>query len=302
MDSRTLLRVLITGATSGLGRAMAVQLGARGWRVAITGRREEKLREVEDEVRSAGAADVIALAGSVTDHALVATHYARIREKWGGLDWMILNAGVADSCRVESYTAQNYRWTFDTNLFGACEWIEVALPDMIATSRERRERKSNERFVIAGISSPGGWRGFPRMGSYSSSKAALSTMLESLRAELCGTGIDVVTVCPGWVKSEITDRNPRKSMWFLLETNDGAARIIRGIERRKRLVHFPFPVTTFLRYVIRPLPGWLFDPLVKRLVKPDKQPYVDASAEKSQEREVESKQHMIEKMKEEGIR
>jgi NAD(P)-dependent dehydrogenase (short-subunit alcohol dehydrogenase family) len=313
MESRALVRVLITGATSGLGRAMAVELGRRGWRIAITGRRESKLRDVADATLAAGAGDLLPLVGSVTDHATVQSHYEQIRARWGGLDWAILNAGVADSCAVDNFTAQNYRWTFDTNLFGVCEWIEAILPDMLSgtelqlrggekVARGAQERSAGPAPVIAGISSPGGWRGFPRMGSYSASKSALSTMLESLRVELRGRGVDVVTVCPGWVKSEITDRNPRKSMWMLLEAEDGARRIIRGIERRKRVVHFPFPVTHFIRYLIRPLPGWVFDPMARRLVRPSKRPYVDESAEEARAKEEESRRQAIEKLKDEARR
>lgn len=323
MDNRPLpRRVLITGASSGLGRALAIQLGRRGWRIAITGRREGKLDHVANETRAAGAESVLALVGSVADHATVAQHYARIREVWGGLDWAILNAGVADSCAADNFTSTNFRWTFETNVFGACEWIEAVLPDMLAAAAQRSEapnvgsaRGSRSQShaetetpgmranpVIAGVSSPAGWRGFPRMGSYSASKAALSTLLESLRVELRGRGVDIITICPGWVKSEITLRNEPGSMWMLLEADDGAARLIRGIEKRKRIVHFPFPVTHFLRYLIRPLPGLIFDPVVSRLVRPKKTPYIDESEAEKARRDAESKRQMVEKLKEEGRR
>jgi len=315
MDSRGPNRVLITGATSGLGRAIAIQLASRGWRIAITGRRETRLHEVAEEAKTAGAPDLLALIGSVTDHSTVASHYALIREQWGGLDWAILNAGVADSCAAENFTTTNFRWTFDTNLFGVCEWIEAVLPDMLASARalakERAKQQGGSRAdaspgaanpVIAGISSPAGWRGFPRMASYSSSKAAVSTLLESLRVELRGRGVDIITVCPGWVKSEITDRNAPGSMWMVLETDDGAARIIRGIEKRNRVVHFPFPLTHFLRYLVRPLPGWIFDPLVSRLVRPKKAPYVDESAADRIRHDVEAKRQVVEKLKDESSR
>jgi len=260
-------RVVVTGATSGLGREMARQLGARGCRVALTGRRRNKLEPAAEETRQAGAVDVLPLHGTVTDLDAVRRHYERIHEAWGGLDVAILNAGVGDSRHARDFTADDYRWTFETNLFGVCNWMEVVLPDM-------RERGSG---VIAGISSPAGWRGFPQTGSYSSSKAALSTMLESIRIDLRGTGVTIVNVCPGWVKSEITARNDPKDMYMVLETSDGAARILRGIERRRRVVHFPFPLTHLLRYVVRPMPGWLYDRVITKLVDRTKEPYVDES-------------------------
>ena len=180
----------------------------------------------------------------------------------------ILNAGVADSRKATAFTADDYRWTFETNVFGVCEWMEAVLPDMIAAKKG----------VIAGISSPAAWRGFPSTGSYCASKAALSTMLESARLDLRGTGVEVITVCPGWVRSEITDRNDPKEMFILLEVEDGVRRILRGIDKRRRLVHFPCQMTWLVRYLIRPMPMWLYDPLIARFVKRNKQPYVDQSA------------------------
>lgn len=260
--------MLITGATSGLGREMAIQLGRRGCRVAITGRRKDRLDEAAAAVRQAGATDVLALHGSVTDDAHVSTHAQTIRAAWGGLDVLILNAGVGDSVHGTKFTAENYRWTFDTNVLGACRWIEQMLPGMLAQGSG----------VIAGISSPAGWRGFPGTGSYSASKAALTTLLESLRVDLRGTGVEVVIVCPGFVRSEITDRNDPKEMIQLLDTADGARRILRGIDRRRRVVHFPFPLTWIIRYVIRPMPGWLYDRFASRYLRRTKRPYVDAGA------------------------
>lgn len=257
-DSAKARRCLITGATSGLGRAMAVQLGRRGDCVAITGRRESLLHEVSEEVRRSGAAEVMALHGGVDDPTCVAAHYAQIKEQWGGLDLAILNAGVGGRNDAKHFQAAPYAHTFSINVHGMCHWLEAIIPEMIA----------QQSGVIAGISSPGGWRGFAEIGPYSASKAALSTLLESVRIDLRGTGVDVVTVCPGFVKSEMTDQNDPKDMPWLLETQDGAARILRGIEKHKRVVHFPWPLTWPLRHIIARLPGWIFDPLAARYGKP----------------------------------
>ncbi len=281
-DSAPTRRCLITGATSGLGRAMAVQLARRGDRVAITGRRETLLLELEAELckfgvhapspgsachepsrmagegRGGGESKIIALHGGVDDPQCVAAHYAQIKEQWGGLDLAILNAGVGGGNDAKTFAARPYLDTFATNVHGVCNWLEQIIPDMIA-------QRSG---VIAGISSPGGWRGFPGVGPYCASKAALSTLLESTRIELRGTGVHVVDVCPGYVKSEMTANNDPKKMPFLLETEDGAARILRGIDARKRIVHFPWQLTWPLRHIIARLPGWLFDQLAALYGKP----------------------------------
>ncbi|MDE2141496.1 MAG: SDR family NAD(P)-dependent oxidoreductase, partial [Elusimicrobia bacterium] len=185
------LRAIVTGATSGLGRELAVQLGRRGARVAVTGRRLDELKRTAQLVRDAGG-ETLLLPGSVTDEDEVRAHYAQIKDAWGGADWAILNAGVGDSLDAKEFKAESYRWTFDTNVLGVCRWLEAVLPDMIA-------RRSG---VVAGVASLAGFRGLPKSGPYSASKAALITLLESTRVDLRGTGVDVVTVCPGFVKSE----------------------------------------------------------------------------------------------------
>lgn len=262
-------RILITGATSGIGRELARQCGARGCRVAITGRREGKLREAARELEDAGG-EALPLVGSVTDPSVVRAQHESIRSRWGGLDVAILNAGIGDAQNAREFRADLYRRTFETNVLGACHWLEAILPDMIEAGRG----------AVVGISSPAGWRGLPQTGAYSSSKAALTTLLESLRVDLRGTGVRVTTVCPGWVKSEITDRNDPKQMFMLLETDDAARRILRGVERERRLVHFPWPLTALVRYLLRPMPAWLYEPLAARLIKRDKKPYVDPNADR----------------------
>ncbi|MBI5200300.1 MAG: SDR family NAD(P)-dependent oxidoreductase, partial [Elusimicrobia bacterium] len=174
------LRVLITGATSGLGREMALQLAREGARLALTGRRKELLDAACAEAKAAGAADAIGLVGSASDRKQVAAHYAELKAKFGGLDWAILNAGVSDSRSGRDFSADNIRFTFETNVYGVAEWIEAVLPDMIAAGSG----------VIAGVSSLAGFRGLPLSGAYSASKAALNALLESTRVDLIGTGVD----------------------------------------------------------------------------------------------------------------
>lgn len=256
-------RVVITGATSGLGREMAVQLAREGCRLALTGRRKDKLDEACAAAKAAGAPETLALLGGVTDLAEVKGHYDKIKRTWGGLDWAIFNAGVGDSRSAREFTAENYRWTFETNVFGVANWIEAVIPDMLA-------QKSG---VIAGIASLAAYRGLPNSGAYSASKAALVTMLESARVDLRGTGVDVVTVCPGFVKSELTDRNEPGTMPFLLETEDGARRILDGIRGGERVVHFPWQLSVPVIYGLHNVPGFLYD-RVAGFIKRKKKPYV----------------------------
>lgn len=260
------LRVLITGASSGLGREMARQLGEEGAKVALTGRRKEKLAAAATAVRAAGG-EALELLGDVIEPKDVKRHYALIREKWGGLDWVILNAGVGDSKSALEFDAANVRWTFETNVFGAANWLEAVLPDMIRAGTGR----------VAAVSSLAAFRGLPKAGAYSASKAALNTLLESTRVDLRGTGVDVITVCPGFVKSELTDRNNPGDMLFLLETEDGARRILDGIREGRRLVHFPWQLSYPMIYLVGRLPAWLYERIIQRFAKRRKKPYVDES-------------------------
>ncbi|HVE13565.1 MAG TPA: SDR family NAD(P)-dependent oxidoreductase [Elusimicrobiota bacterium] len=256
------LRVAITGATSGLGREMAVQLGRRGFRVAVTGRRRDKLEETARAVRAAGGA-CLPLEGPVGELAAVRRHYAEIRAAWGGLDWAILNAGVGDSKDAREFSAQDYRWTFETNVFGVANWLEAVLPDMLAAGRG----------TVAAVASLAGFRGLPGSGSYCASKAAVIAMMESARLDLRGTGVRAVAVCPGFVKSELTDRNEPGKMPFLMDTADGARAILDGVEAGRPIVHFPWPLSRFVKDVARNLPPALYDPLMLRFGKRRKAPY-----------------------------
>lgn len=261
-------RVLVTGATSGLGRELAAQLGARGWRVAVTGRRRELLDETARRVIEAGG-EALPLYGSVTDMEEVKGHYAAVKAAWGGLDWAVLNAGVGDSMDAKKFSAETVRWTFDANVLGVARWLEVVLPDML-------ERRSG---LVAGVASLAGFRGLPLSGPYSASKAALITLLESARVDLRGTGVDVVTVCPGFVRSEMTDRNEIGSMPFLMETRDGVAAMLAGLDARERVVHFPWPLSYPTKYLLPAIPDFLYEWLAGKLAhKRRKKPSSEAAA------------------------
>lgn len=247
-------RALVTGATSGLGREAAVQLARRGWRVAVSGRRREHLEETARLVREAGGEPLI-LCGSVTAPAEVKAHYAAVKDAWGGIDYAVLNAGVGDTMSAREFSAETVKWTFDANVFGVCHWLEAVIPDMLA-------QKSG---IIAGVASLAGFRGLPKSGPYSASKAALITLMESTRVDLIGTGVSVVTVCPGFVRSEMTDRNNPGTMPFLMETSDGVAEMLSGIDAKRRVVHFPWQLSYAMKYGVASLPDFLYDWIANKL-------------------------------------
>lgn len=253
------MRALVTGATSGLGREAAVQLARRGWRVALTGRRADKLKEAAEAVRAAGG-EPLELPGGVDEQAVVKEHYARLKAAWGGLDYAVLNAGIGDRMDARAFDAGQVERIFRTNVFGVAYWLEAVLPDMVAAGSG----------TVAAVSSLAGYRGLPSAGPYSASKAALNALMESARVDLRGTGVRAVTVCPGFVKTELTDRNEAGSMPFLLETSDGVARMLAGIDAGRRVVHFPWQLSLTVIYLLHNLPGFLYDRLASRLKRPKK--------------------------------
>lgn len=261
-------RALVTGATSGLGREYVRQLAAKGYRVAFTGRRAEKLAETAALVAAATpGVELLPLEGSVTDPAQVRAHYAAIVDKWGGLDLAILNAGIGDTIHADDFVAEHVVWIYETNVFGVAHWIEAVLPDM-------RRRGAG---TIAAMSSLAGVRGLPTSAGYSSSKAALTTLLESLRVDLRASGVKIVTVAPGYIESEITARNDPSQMFFLLTTEDGVRRMLKGILAGRRLVSPPWQLSWLCRFLLAPMPIWLYDRLASK-IKRKKKKYVDASA------------------------
>lgn len=240
----------VTGASSGLGRAIAASLAARGTRVVCAARRVERLESLAAEVQAAGGrVDVEPL--DVADAAGVRASVERWDAELGGLDLVIANAGVGEADRADRIAWENVERMLTVNAIGAIATLHAALPGML-------ERGGG---TLAGISSLAGLRGLPGSSAYSASKAALSTWLESTRIDVGKQGIRVVDVRPGFVKTEMTARN-RFEMPFLLELEDGAARCLRGIERGKPIVTFPWPLASAL-WLGRRLPDALWAPLAR---------------------------------------
>jgi NAD(P)-dependent dehydrogenase (short-subunit alcohol dehydrogenase family) len=238
--------ILILGASRGIGRALAMEYAAKGYAVALAARNVDMLRELAHELIASGAKAVYHRC-DVADGAQVRATVEHARKALGRIDIAIVNAGVGDPQWVEEMDAAYARSVFDINTMGIVHALGALVPVL---------RKQGGG-VIAGVSSLADARGYPGSGVYCASKAAASTLLEAARVELRGSGIRIITVRPGFVRSDMTAKNEFR-MPFLLEA-DKAARIIRrGIARGRSVVQFPWPVALATR-VIRLLPNWLFD-------------------------------------------
>ena len=223
-------RVWVTGASRGIGRALVEELSARGALVAATARSAEQLDQL-----SARLPHVLALPADVTDRASMRAAARRVETEMGGIDVAVLNAGYWRQIDVTAWDSEEFRRHLETNLIGMAHGIEAVLPGM------RRRRRG----VIVGISSLAGLRGFPRAEAYSATKAAQITLLESLRIDLRELGIRVQTICPGFVRTDLTKANAFR-MPFMLEPEEAARRIAQGIERGSPMVAFPWPMTILM--------------------------------------------------------
>lgn len=239
------MNVFITGASSGIGAALARHYAAGGAQLGLFARRAEALREVAS---SLGPANVHCHAGDVRDaEALQAAAAAFLRD-CGVPDVVIANAGVSRGTSSEhEEDLAVFREVLETNVLGMVQTFQPFLAAM------RAQRKG----TLAGIASVAGFRGLPGSAAYSASKAAAISYLESLRVELRGSGVAVVTICPGYIDTPMTARNPYP-MPFLMRPDSAAARIARAIAARRRFYVLPRPMAV-AGLVLRALPRPLYD-------------------------------------------
>jgi len=221
--------VWITGASSGIGESLARELAGRGARVAITARRGDRLDAIAGD-------RILSVPADVTDLDAMRAAAARVEEELGPIDLAVLNAGTWRQMDVTAWDTELFRLHVETNLMGMVHGIDAVLPGM------RRRRGG----VIAGVSSVAGYRGWPSSEAYGSTKAAEINLLESLRIDLLPLGIRVLTVCPGFVRSDLTSQNTFR-MPFLMEPPDAAARIADGIAREKAEIVFPLPMMLLMK-------------------------------------------------------
>lgn len=239
--------IVLTGASSGIGAAVAREFARRqGARIGLLARRKEQLDEVAAAVVEAGG-EALVLPCDVTDAEAVQRAVDAVREAFGPIDLALANAGIGDPTPVRRFDAECVGRIMRVNFDGAVHLFAACLPEMI----ERR------RGHLVGVSSLAAYRGLPKSGGYSASKAALSALMESMRLELPALGVAVTTVHPGFVKTPMTDKN-NFPMPFILDVEDAAALVVRRLARRPRTIEFPWALATGMR-LLRLLPNWLYD-------------------------------------------
>ncbi|MBE0613544.1 MAG: SDR family oxidoreductase [Burkholderiales bacterium] len=239
----------MTGASSGIGADLARHYASRGATLGLAARRAEQLQALADSLTT----EVCVYVLDVTDSAALTSAAEHFVHRHGAPDIVIANAGVSAgtrSDRAEDLTA--LARIMQTNVLGLAATLQAFVAPM-------RARGSGS---LVGIASVAGFRGLAGAGAYCASKSAAITWLESLRLELHGSGVDVLTICPGFVATPLTAGN-RNPMPFLLDAPEAAKRIALAIAAKKRLAIIPWQMRMVF-FVLRRMPNWLYDRLFAR--------------------------------------
>ena len=250
--------VLVTGASSGLGRGLALHYAGAGATVYALARRRPELDALAEEATARSLPGRIApVAVDVRDsEAQVAAIEVAQSASGGALDLVIANAGIGDGTPGSRMDWRTVERVMGTNAGAACVTIAAALPAMVARGRG----------TVVAMSSLAAARGLPGNAAYCASKAALHVFMESLRVDLVGRGVRALAVYPGFVKTEMTARNAFP-MPFLVELDEAVSAIARGIERGNAIIAFPLPMR-MAAATLRRLPSALYVPLAGRRRKP----------------------------------
>ncbi len=232
--------VWLTGASSGIGQALAVRLAQAGSAVVVSARSEEPLQQLAQQYPK----QITSFPCDVANFEARKSIAQSLGEMVDQIDVVIMAAGVAEYENDLSFSMDMYQKVFSVNFFGAINTIAIAMPFL---------KKASGRAHIVGVSSLSVVVGFPRAEAYGSSKAALEYFLNSLRTDLDPRKFDVSIIRPGFVKTPMTDKNDFP-MPFLMTADEAANRIFRAVNRPRRLFAFPKRFS-FLLCLFSWLPG-----------------------------------------------
>lgn len=252
LDSMRGRRIWLTGASYGIGHALAMELSRRGANIGLTARSEDKLEQLRCDIEKTGGRAMV-LPGDVTDASAMARAAETLRREMGGIDVLVANAGSHVPTDFDSFDVEQCMALMQLNYAGQLNCIAAVLPSML------RDGSGH----IVGVASLAGYRGTPSAAAYGASKSAVIHFLESMRFDLEGRGVDVTIVNPGFVRTPLTIRNKFDDMPFIIEPERAARIMSRGIERKRREVTFPVPLNWLTR-VLSMLPMALYMLIIRK--------------------------------------
>ena len=251
-------RAVITGAGSGLGRALSLELAKQGWRILVTDIQEERAQETLKLVEEAGGYGE-AFCCDVADKNQVAAMADKVFCEWGGVDLLVNNAGVSVAGFVGSSPLENWQWIVDIDLWGVIYGCHFFIPQMKKTGAGH----------IVNIASNAGISSLPEMAPYNVTKAGVISLSETLRSELAPSNIGVTVVCPTFFTSNLLENfrydteeqykiaKKLLTWWFSMDPHDVARRILKAV-RKNKLYVLPQIDAKFVWYAKRLFPSAYF--------------------------------------------
>ncbi len=246
--------IIITGASDGIGKGLALAFARRGFSIGLIARGENRLRNVAEECVTAGSPQTTYRQADVTDSKALRRALSELDNTIEGATIFIANAGIGKITPIENDASATVRTTFETNVLGAIDGIEFMKTLMLKRGKGH----------IVGISSIVAARGLPRARAYCSSKAALHSYMESLRADLAvKTPLTVSIIAPGYIDTAMT-RKIRFPMPFLIDIHKSGEAFAKLILKKKRLIIVP-KIWSPVFWILKSLPDFLYYPISRML-------------------------------------
>ena len=243
--------IWITGASSGIGKALAIKFAKEGWKVAISARRENLLNEIAKTYN-----DIFPYPLDVTDSKKCELVFNSIKERFKNVDISVFSTGIHDPKSEKSLDLNKVRQIMEVNFFGTVNTIN-------AVYKYYKERKSGQ---ISIVSSVAGYRGLPAGGAYCASKSALTSFTESLNFDMKRKNVRVSLISPGFIKTPMTDQNDFP-MPMIKTPEFAAEEIYNGLVKKNAFeIHFPKSFT-FIMKILQILPNWAYFKLVEKGMK-----------------------------------
>ena len=247
-------KIWITGASSGIGRALAIKFAKEGWQVAASARRENLLNELNKN-----NSNIYSFPLDVKDEKSVKNVFQNIIEKFETLDICVFATGIHDPEAEKKLSSEKIREIMETNFFGTLNCI-------MAVNSFFRERKNGH---ISIVSSVAGYRGLPDASGYCASKSALTSLAESIYFDFKRHNVRVSLVSPGFIKTPMTDKN-KFPMPMIKSPEFAAEKMFIGLTKKNSFeIHFPMTFTMIMK-LLKIMPNWLYFLLVKKGMKPIK--------------------------------
>ena len=244
-------KIWITGASSGIGKALAIKFANEGWEVAASARRENLLKELSDQYPNIQSFPL-----DVTNSDECKSVFKNIIQKFENIEICVFGTGIHDPKSEKKFNLEKIKKIMEVNFFGTMNTIN-SIYDYY---------KEKKRGQISIISSVAGYRGLPAGGAYCASKSALTTFAESLYFDMKRSNVRVSVVSPGFIKTPMTDQNDFP-MPMIKSPEFAADKIFKGLTQSNTFeIHFPKQFTSIMK-ILKIMPNWLYLKLIKKGMK-----------------------------------